>query len=133
MHKLIIPLLAALSLGTIAVAAESLPAADKDFLAGYEKIQSALAADDLAAAKKAATDLGESGAALAKSGSLKEARSSFEALSLRAEELATGQPGYYVAYCPMVKKSWVQTSTKISNPYMGKGMSTCGEIKSGPR
>ena len=133
MHKLIISLLAALSLGTSAVAAESLSATDTDFLAGYGKIQSALAADDLAAAKRAATNLGETGAAVAKSDSLKEARSSFEALSLRAEKLAAGQPGYYVVHCPMVKKNWVQTSTKISNPYMGKAMLTCGEIKSGQR
>ena len=93
MHKLIISLLAALSLGTIADAAESLSAADKDFLAGYEKIQSALATDDLAAAKKAATDLGESGAALAKRDSLKEARSSFEALALFAAALAIAALG----------------------------------------
>lgn len=133
MHKLIIVLLAALSLGTIAVAAESLSADDKAFLAGYEKVRSALAADDLATAKKAAADLGETGAALAQSNSLKEARSSFEALSAKAEKLAADQPGYYIASCPMVKKSWVQISTTIDNPYMGKTMPTCGEIKSGKR
>lgn len=29
----------------------------------------------------------------------------------------------------MVKKDWVQTSEKISNPYAGKEMLTCGSIK----
>jgi hypothetical protein len=29
----------------------------------------------------------------------------------------------------MLKKEWVQTSTTISNPYGGKEMVSCGEIK----
>ena len=43
--------------------------------------------------------------------------------------MAAGQSGYYVVNCPMVKKDWVQISEKIGNPYYGKEMATCGEIK----
>jgi predicted transcriptional regulator len=102
---------------------------DKQFLARYEKVRSALVADNLAAAKTAANDLADEGAELAKSSSLKEARSAFEKLSDKAKQLAAGQSGYYVAHCPMLKKDWVQTSETIANPYDGKEMVTCGEIK----
>ena len=102
---------------------------DKQFLAGYEKVRAALAADDLGAAKAAVTDLGDDGAALAKCNSLKEARAAFEKLSEKAKQLAAGQTGYYVVNCPMLKKDWVQTTDKIANPYGGKEMATCGEIK----
>jgi hypothetical protein len=109
--------------------AASLSDSDKQFLAGYEKVRSALAADDLAGAKTAAADLGDDGAPLAKSSSLKEARAAFEKLSDKAKQLVAGQSGYYVVNCPMLKKDWVQTSEKIGNPYYGKEMLSCGEIK----
>lgn len=32
-------------------------------------------------------------------------------------------------YCPMVRKSWVQQGEQVRNPYFGKGMLGCGEIK----
>jgi hypothetical protein len=116
------------ALGSALIQAAPLSETDKNFLAGYEKVRSALAADDLGAAKTAAGDLRSEGAELAKSSSLKEARAAFEKLSEKAKQLATGQAGYYVAHCPMLKKDWVQTSEKIANPYGGKEMVTCGEI-----
>ncbi len=116
---------------TSAVAAETATLSDKDkqFLAGYEKAHTALAADDLSGAKAAAADLGNDGAELSKSSSLNDARSAFEKLSAKAKQLATGQPGYHVYHCPMLKKDWVQTSTTTANPYGGKDMVTCGEIQ----
>jgi hypothetical protein len=102
---------------------------DKKFLTSYEKIHVALAADDLASAKAAATELGDSGSDIAKANSLKDARTGFEKLSARAKTIAAGQSGYHVAHCPMLNKDWVQTSTTISNPYGGKDMVSCGEIK----
>lgn len=102
---------------------------DKKFLTQYEQVRAALAADDLAKAQKAATELGDEGSALAKSDKLATARTEFAKLSDHAVKLAAGQSGYYVANCPMVKKDWVQTSEKISNPYGGKDMLTCGSIK----
>jgi len=102
---------------------------DKKFLTSYEKIHVALAADDLASAKAAATELDDSGSDIAKANSLKDARTGFEKLSARAKTIAAGQSGYHVAHCPMLNKDWVQTSTTISNPYGGKGMVGCGEIQ----
>ena len=43
--------------------------------------------------------------------------------------MVAGQPGYHVFYCPMAKKDWVQQTTKVANPYMGKDMLTCGVEK----
>jgi len=102
---------------------------DKKFLAAYEKAHVALTADNLDGAKAAAPDLGNDGAELSKSSSLKDARTAFEKLSEKAKQLTAGQSGYYVVNCPMLKKDWVQTSTTIANPYGGKNMATCGEIK----
>ena len=102
---------------------------DKQFLARYEKVRAALAADDLTSAKAAATDLNDDGVVLAKSSSLKEARAAFEKLCEMAKQKAAGQAGYYLVNCPMLKKDWVQTSEKIGNPYYGKEMAGCGEIK----
>jgi hypothetical protein len=109
--------------------AESLSDKDKQFLTGYEKVHSALAADDLASAKSAAKDLGEDGGNLTKANSLADARVAFEKLSDQAKSMIAGQTGFYVLHCPMLKKDWVQTSDKIANPYAGKEMATCGEIK----
>jgi hypothetical protein len=102
---------------------------DKQFLTAYEKIHVALANDDLATARSAAKDLGEEGATIAHAASLKDARAPFEKLGEKAKQLAAGQPGFYVVTCPMLKKDWVQTTEKIANPYYGKEMATCGEIK----
>ena len=121
----------------------------KVFLAQYEKIHAALAADDLAAAKAAASPLAKDLAAVAKeqtkaqpaaeaaqnlasATSLTEAREAFKAVSKRAVHYADGQKGFYIAHCPMVEGGdgdWVQTSKAISNPYLGKSMPTCGSIK----
>jgi predicted transcriptional regulator len=117
------------ALGSALIQAAPLSETDKQFLARYDKVRGALVADDLAATKTAASDLADEGAELAKSSSLKEARAAFEKLSDKAKQLAAGQSGYYVAHCPMLKKDWVQTSEKIANPYGGKEMVMCGEIK----
>ena len=112
-----------------ALPAAALTDQNKQFLAAYDKVHHALAADDLAGATKAATELGTSGSELANSKSLSDARSAFTKLSSEAEKIAAGQSGYYIVHCPMLKKDWVQTSTTIANPYGGKDMLTCGEIK----
>ena len=117
-----------------AALASPLPAAqltdqNKQFLAAYGRVHQSLTGDDLAGARKAAADLGSSGAELAKSNSLDEARAAFSKLSDQAEKLVAGQSGYYVMHCPMKNKDWVQTSAKVENPYGGKGMLSCGEVK----
>ena len=124
-------LAAAIAIVAIGFSAQAANLSDKDkqFLAGYEKIHTALAADDLSSAKSAAKDLGEEGSDIAKAGSLKDARAGFEKLSSRAKTLVAGQSGYHVAHCPMLNKDWVQTSTTVANPYGGKEMVGCGEIQ----
>lgn len=103
---------------------------NKQFLANYEKVHATLVADDLAGAKKAAADLGDAGAPLAQADTLAAARTAFVKLSDQAVKMAAGQSGYYILHCPMVNHDWVQTSKKVANPYGGKNMVTCGEIKS---
>ena len=124
---------AAIALGLAFVAtfasAANLSEQDRKFLAGYEKAHVALAADNLDGAKAAAPELGNDGAELSKSTSLKDARAAFEKLSTKAKQIAAGQSGYYVYHCPMLKKDWVQTSTTTANPYGGKDMVACGEIQ----
>ena len=126
------------------VAASAAPAGEttltpvqKQFLAQYEAVRSALSADDFAAAKKAAAVLAADaktpapGAAdLAKSSTIKDAREVFKRLSAHAAMIAAQQPGYFVMACPMVKEgTWVQLTKKVENPYMGAAMIDCGAMK----
>jgi hypothetical protein len=117
------------ALSSATAGAATLSDKDKQFLAGYEKAHTALAADDLSGAKAAADDLGSDGPELSKSASLEEARVAFEKLSAKAKQLAAGQSGFHVYHCPMLKKDWVQTSTTTANPYGGKDMVSCEEIQ----
>jgi hypothetical protein len=111
-------------------------------LKAYHQVHDALAKDDLAAAKTLATDLAEKATAakcpstprhatgLAKSDSLEKAREHFKAISEECIKTMKGVDGQYVFTCPMAKADWLQTDSKqVSNPYMGKKMPTCGEIK----
>jgi hypothetical protein len=129
----------------LAAAVLSLSAADiahPKTLQQYEAVRVALVSDDLAAAKKAGAslaaaakeeslaDIAEAGQKLADSASLKEARAVFQSISLAVEKWVKDQPGYFIMTCPMVEGSvWVQTTDKIGNPYKGKEMAECGEIK----
>ncbi len=128
-------LLALLAIGVTGIVATSAAFAanlsdkDKQFLTAYDKVQTALVADDLSGAKAVAADLGNEGAELSKASSLKDARTAFEKLSTKAKQLVAGQSGYHVFHCPMLKKDWVQTSTTTANPYGGKDMVSCGEIQ----
>lgn len=111
-------------------------------LKAYHQVHDALAKDDLAAAKKLAAELAEKAAVakcpttpqraaeLAKSDSLEKAREHFKAISEECIKMAAGIEGQFVFTCPMAKADWLQTDSKqVSNPYMGKKMPTCGEIK----
>ena len=109
--------------------AADLSAEDKEFLAKYEKVRAALANDNLENAKKAASDLGDEGAALSKSDKIATARTEFSKLSEHAIKLASGVSGYYIVNCPMVQKDWVQPTGAISNPYAGQSMINCGAIR----
>jgi len=125
----ILTVLSALALCVGTSLAADLPPEDKQFLAGYEKVRSALATDDLNGAKQAAVELGEAGSAFAQSEKIDAARAEFSKLSERAVQLGRGQSGYYVVNCPMLRKEWLQPSGRISNPYAGKSMPECGSIR----
>jgi hypothetical protein len=64
---------------------------------------------------------------------LKAAREAFKPLSKSLiKYLADNKAGkgtYHEAYCPMVKSSWLQTEKEVRNPFYGKSMLTCGELK----
>jgi hypothetical protein len=116
----------------------------------YITVQGALAQDSLKGASTAATAMakaiqGDSNKALspkvaqqtqalANAKDLATARDAFKSLSdsliqyLKDQKVPAGS--YYVAYCPMAKASWLQTDKTIMNPYMGKGMIHCGQVKS---
>jgi len=116
--------------------AAELSAPQKADLDAYGKVRGALVAMDLARAKAAATAsasvvlpgnqaaVGE----LAASPDMKEARKAFRKWSDALIPVAKGQPGYFIAHCPMVKANWVQTDEKITNPFAGDSMPACGVI-----
>lgn len=130
--------------GAAALAADPIT----DIVDPYLRIQASLTADTFEAVKSdaekvaiVADALGQAGQPIAaaarelqRAGDLKSARASFGRLSdailayADATRTALGD-GVKVAYCPMVKKSWLQKDGKIQNPYYGKEMPGCGEFK----
>lgn len=132
-----------------------LDSGQKAFLAHYETVRSARAADDLQAAKQAAAMMitepqngrelpatvgqpaqpaafTEPVNRLAQVDSLQTARAACKLLSKRAIHLAGGKLGHCVAHSPLVENNegdWVQTTGEISNPYPGSEMPTCRSIK----
>jgi Cu(I)/Ag(I) efflux system membrane fusion protein len=115
----------------------------------YIKVQGTLAQDSLEGVGGTATAMAkairgdsmqmlspkvtEQAEALAQAKNLEAARAAFKSLSesligyLKEQKVPPG--AYYEAYCPMAKASWLQTDKTIMNPYMGKGMVHCGQIK----
>jgi Cu(I)/Ag(I) efflux system membrane fusion protein len=71
--------------------------------------------------------------ALSKAKDLETARAAFKPLSESLIQYVKDQkvpPGvYHEVYCPMAKASWLQTDKTVMNPYMGKGMIHCGQLK----
>jgi len=128
-HALIMACVLTSCVITVSLQAGELSESDKYFLRGYEKMRSALVADDLAKANEAAQELTESGFQVSTGETLGFARDEFTKLSKLAAKVAAGQAGYYVMHCPVLDKDWVQTSKEVANPYGGKEMITCGEIK----
>jgi len=70
---------------------------------------------------------------LAAAKDIKKAREAFKPLSASlVKYLADNKAGkgkYHEAYCPMAKASWLQTEKQVRNPYYGKSMLDCGELK----
>jgi hypothetical protein len=114
----------------------------------YFRIQSSLSDDktdgvkaDAAAIASAAKGMGESGVPIAKAADalagasdLAAARTAFSQLSdaviafSESTKAASGDD-VHAMFCPMARKQWLQKGDKVSNPYYGKAMLTCGEKK----
>jgi hypothetical protein len=65
---------------------------------------------------------------------IKVVRERFGALSEAIDTYMTGlnlklPEGTAVAWCPMVKKPWIQRGDKLANPYYGSEMPTCGNFR----
>jgi hypothetical protein len=111
-------------------------ALNADTLDGVEREGRALAA---AAAKHGpgAEPVRAAAAGFAGVAGLDAARAVFWKVSVAVITLATAPgarvgDGIAVAYCPMARKSWLQTGREIRNPYYGRSMSDCGRIAQEP-
>ncbi len=71
--------------------------------------------------------------ALAQAKDIKTARAAFKPLSASVitymSHEKAGKGVYHEVYCPMAEASWLQTGKDIRNPYYGKEMLDCGEMK----
>ena len=120
----------------------------KSIVASYLDIQQQLAGDKVDTVKAQAHVIGEQAAKLEKGGSaivtaaadvekaadITAVRKAFGPLSDAVVAAAkadgwTDVSGLKLAYCPMVKHTWLQTSDALQNPYFGKSMPTCGEFR----
>jgi len=114
----------------------------------YLKIQSALASDSVDGVRANAGEIATAATALgapamkidttalqlASAGDLDDARAKFGALSEALDTYMTGMKltppeGVRVAFCPMVKKPWLQREESLRNPYYGSQMLTCGSFR----
>ncbi|HLX68921.1 MAG TPA: DUF3347 domain-containing protein [Verrucomicrobiae bacterium] len=70
---------------------------------------------------------------LAKTKDVSSAREAFKPLSKSLIKYLADQKvhsdSFTEVYCPMADASWLQTDTEVHNPYLGKSMPNCGEIK----
>ena len=106
----------------------------KDSIKGVDEHATAIAkavkGDDM---KMLSPEVATQAETLAKAKDLKAAREADKPLSASLikylAEKKAGKGVYHEAYCPMVKASWLQTDKAIKNPYMGKAMLSCGELK----
>lgn len=120
----------------------------KSVYSDYLKIQTALAGDSLSGVAENASAIEKAvvgdgmkmlpasvatqADAVAKATDLKAARAAFKPLSdslIKYLADHKARDAYVQVYCPMADASWLQADKKVNNPYMGKEMPTCGEIK----
>jgi hypothetical protein len=120
----------------------------KSVYTDYLRIQTALAGDSMTGVAENATAISKAvqgdsmkmlpaavateAEALAEAKDLKAARTAFKPLSdslIKYLADHKARDAYVQVYCPMADASWLQADKKVNNPYMGKEMPTCGEIK----
>jgi hypothetical protein len=153
MKRLALVLVCAVIAGATAFAERQAAQTDTDALKGvvtsYLEIQSNLATDRFDGIKPPARTLAaqaktlrqggapiaKAAAALEQAADLNAARLAFGDLSdaviarLGAEDAKEVRGSLRLAYCPMVRKSWMQREEQLRNPYFGKSMLTCGEFR----
>jgi hypothetical protein len=114
----------------------------------YLRIQAALARDSIDDVKANAGNIATAAASLGapamkidmaavqltSTSDLVEARDRFGALSEAILNYMDGlhltpPDGVRVAFCPMLKKPWLQQGETIANPYYGSEMPTCGDFR----
>jgi hypothetical protein len=147
---ILVPAACAPTVGKTPDSGSAMPASIVD---PYLEIQAALAEDSTDNIKAnagtiatAATALGApamkidtaalqlSAAAEAAEPTIETIRERFGVLSDAIDTYMTGlkltpPEGVRVAYCPMVKKPWMQKGDTLANPYYGKEMPTCGSFR----
>jgi Protein of unknown function (DUF3347) len=122
--------------------------ATADIVTSYLALHAALAGDrfeqvkapaDVIATRAAAlgkegADIAKAAASVAGAANITAARDAFGPLSdrviarVKADAKST-PPDLRLAFCPMVKRSWLQRDQQVRNPYAGASMLTCGELK----
>src|SRR5262249_32628295 len=119
-------------------------------LEAYSRIQQSLNADRLTgiadAAQKIvaeATRIGDAAApvraaanVMQRASDLPAARTQMGTLSDAVIKLARANGGFgemKSAYCPMMRKYWLQKGDTIQNPYYGQSMSDCGRFADPPK
>ena len=119
----------------------------KPILDPYVRIQKALNADSIEGASDAAKTIageaaklgapgeaiGAAAAEMQQAADLKTARAAMgklgDAILIYAKDHDVALPDdLKVAYCPMLRKYWVQKGETIQNPFYGTKMSDCGRI-----
>jgi hypothetical protein len=106
----------------------------KDTLKGVEAQANAITATiQNDASKTLPIEVAKEAETLANTKDLAAAREAFKPLSASLikylADNKAGKGAYHQAYCPMANASWLQTGKDIRNPYMGKDMLDCGELK----
>jgi hypothetical protein len=106
-----------------------------DTLKGLDEQAKAIAAAVKGdAMKMLSPDVARQAETLAQAKDLKGAREAFKPLSASLikylADKKAGKGVYHEVYCPMANASWLQMGKDIRNPYYGKEMLDCGEIKS---
>jgi protein SCO1 len=126
--------------GSAAATAAPTHASRADAAPGTSPLVASAIAIQTSALRNAAVALGPGAAAieraagdLEKQTTIAEARRAFGVMSdALVSYLKTGNatPGdsVRIAYCPMVRKSWLQKDGPVANPYYGRAMLECGEL-----
>lgn len=120
------------TLDGVADSARHLESTAKELAADYSADSAGVPAEAAEAAQALLPEIAAKASALAAAKDLAAARDALGELTkplVRYQKL-TGATDVVVAYCPMVKKSWLQKKDDetVGNPYYGQKMPGCGSF-----